>query len=265
MRCTFNLTPCLVAQLLAYEGPDGGDRCLDASRLPADGLTEADALFLLDHFFLANPARLILPHPRYAELYRLRSADQDAGAWPWTALSARICSTCRCGSTWPGFTPWLSKATPVFGNCARKAQILPRTTRRRRWTSNWTCWPRCCPLPPPGRLGPDRTDHFAVLSSRSCRCCSINASPRNCVRTPACPSTPSATQKMRRPSCCGRLPCTPTSSVSRRMAVGPPKAASPRKWCRCWLVMAFAGLLPMRPSWPPHRRRRRARSAAASC
>jgi alpha-amylase/alpha-mannosidase (GH57 family) len=76
MRCTFNLTPCLVGQLQAYEGPDGGDRCLDASRLPADGLTESDALFLLDHFFLANPARLILPHPRYAELYRLRNADQ---------------------------------------------------------------------------------------------------------------------------------------------------------------------------------------------
>ncbi len=77
MRCSFNLTPCLIAQLQAYEGPDGGDRCLDASRLPADGLTETDALFLLEHFFLANPARLILPHPRYAELYRLRSADQD--------------------------------------------------------------------------------------------------------------------------------------------------------------------------------------------
>src|SRR3954466_577630 len=51
MRATINLAPSLVAQLLQYTEEVRGDRFLDVSRLPADGLTEADAVFLLDHFF----------------------------------------------------------------------------------------------------------------------------------------------------------------------------------------------------------------------
>src|SRR5437762_12905904 len=52
MRCTINLAPSLLVQLLAYTEGRGSDRFLDISRIPADGLNEAEALFLLDHFFM---------------------------------------------------------------------------------------------------------------------------------------------------------------------------------------------------------------------
>src|SRR5207248_9699250 len=54
MRCTINLVPSLLVQLLAYAERGASDRFLDVSRVPADGLGEADALFLLDNFFMAN-------------------------------------------------------------------------------------------------------------------------------------------------------------------------------------------------------------------
>src|SRR5262249_45824951 len=44
-----------------------------------DGLSEADAVFLLDHFFMANPQTMILPHPRYAELYHRRGFGRNTG------------------------------------------------------------------------------------------------------------------------------------------------------------------------------------------
>ena len=80
MRCTINLVPSLLVQLIAYTNHDASDRFLDASRVPADGLSEADALFLLDHFFMANPDHMIRPFPRYAELHQRRGAGRDAAA-----------------------------------------------------------------------------------------------------------------------------------------------------------------------------------------
>src|SRR5213596_2317365 len=54
MRCTINLVPSLLRQLEAYTERGAGDRFLVAARQPADGLSEADCLCLLDHFFMAN-------------------------------------------------------------------------------------------------------------------------------------------------------------------------------------------------------------------
>ncbi|MBX6315231.1 MAG: alpha-amylase/alpha-mannosidase [Isosphaeraceae bacterium] len=76
-RCTINLVPSLLMQLQAYvEGAT--DRHLQVSRLPADGLTRDDALYLLDHFFMANPDTMIRPHPRYWELYQQRGLGLDS-------------------------------------------------------------------------------------------------------------------------------------------------------------------------------------------
>jgi alpha-amylase/alpha-mannosidase (GH57 family) len=77
MRCTINLVPSLVAQLQAYTERGAGDRFLTVSRKPADGLTESDCLFLLDHFFMADPEPMIRPYPRYAELYHRRGAGRN--------------------------------------------------------------------------------------------------------------------------------------------------------------------------------------------
>jgi alpha-amylase/alpha-mannosidase (GH57 family) len=77
MRCTINLVPSLLVQLQAYTEQGATDQFLTVSRRPADGLTETDALFLLDHFFMASPEHLIRPQRRYAELYHRRGFGRN--------------------------------------------------------------------------------------------------------------------------------------------------------------------------------------------
>jgi alpha-amylase/alpha-mannosidase (GH57 family) len=78
MRCTINLVPSLVLQLEAYTDRGATDRFLDVARVPADGLSEDDCLFLLDHFFMANHERMIRPYPRYHELLLRRGGGRPA-------------------------------------------------------------------------------------------------------------------------------------------------------------------------------------------
>jgi alpha-amylase/alpha-mannosidase (GH57 family) len=78
MHCTINLVPSLLRQLRAYTEQGASDRFLDVSRIPADGLSEEDCLFLLDHFFMANPEHMIRPFPRYAELYQRRALGRNS-------------------------------------------------------------------------------------------------------------------------------------------------------------------------------------------
>jgi alpha-amylase/alpha-mannosidase (GH57 family) len=77
MRCTINLVPSLLLQLRAYTEKGASDRFLDVSRIPAESLSEDDSLFLLDHFFMANPDYMIRPSPRYAELYQRRALGRN--------------------------------------------------------------------------------------------------------------------------------------------------------------------------------------------
>src|SRR4051794_18887250 len=77
LRCTINLVPSLIVQLQGYTERGASDRFLNVSRLPADGLTEGDCLFLLDHFFMANHEHMIKPYQRYAELLHRRAAGRD--------------------------------------------------------------------------------------------------------------------------------------------------------------------------------------------
>ncbi|HMP61152.1 MAG TPA: glycoside hydrolase family 57 protein, partial [Gemmatales bacterium] len=72
MRCTINLVPSLIKQILRYTDHGGSDRFLDLSRVPADGLSEADAAFLLDNFFMIGVEHNIKPWLGYWELYQRR-------------------------------------------------------------------------------------------------------------------------------------------------------------------------------------------------
>src|SRR5207253_5735263 len=78
MRCTINLVPSLIVQLQAYTERGATDRPLAVSRLQASSLTEADCLYLLDHFFMANPETMIRPFPRYFELYLRRAPGHNS-------------------------------------------------------------------------------------------------------------------------------------------------------------------------------------------
>ncbi len=77
MRCTINLVPSLLVQIQAYVDGKTTDRPLEISRIPAGSLSEADCLFLLDNFFMANPQHMIRPFARYHELYLRRATGQN--------------------------------------------------------------------------------------------------------------------------------------------------------------------------------------------
>jgi alpha-amylase/alpha-mannosidase (GH57 family) len=72
MRCAINLVPSLLLQLEDYTERNGSDHFLDVSRSSADSLSEKEALFVLDNFFMAHPFNMIRPFARYAELYERR-------------------------------------------------------------------------------------------------------------------------------------------------------------------------------------------------
>jgi alpha-amylase/alpha-mannosidase (GH57 family) len=78
MRCTINLVPSLLQQILAYTNHGATDRPLQVSRIPADGLSEDDCLYLLDTFFMANTDQMVKPFPRYLELYKRRGLGRDS-------------------------------------------------------------------------------------------------------------------------------------------------------------------------------------------
>jgi len=78
MHATINLVPSLLRQLIGYTEGGHQDTHLRVSRLPADGLNEADAYYLLDNFFMVHPDQMIRPFPRYFELYKKRGLSIDS-------------------------------------------------------------------------------------------------------------------------------------------------------------------------------------------
>src|SRR5262249_30973549 len=77
MRCTINLVPSLLAQLQDYTDRGATDQFLKLSRIAAADLQEADSLFLLEHFFMANHEHMVRPFPRYAELLQRRGHGRN--------------------------------------------------------------------------------------------------------------------------------------------------------------------------------------------
>jgi alpha-amylase/alpha-mannosidase (GH57 family) len=73
MRCTINLVPSLLVQIQAYAERNASDRPLDVTTRVAAELSEEDALYLLDNFFMASLEQMIRPWPRYFELYQRRA------------------------------------------------------------------------------------------------------------------------------------------------------------------------------------------------
>jgi alpha-amylase/alpha-mannosidase (GH57 family) len=76
-RCTINLVPSLLDQIQRYTERGGSDRHLTVSRIPADALSDAEARFMLDSFFMANVDCMIRPYPRYYELLQKRKSGFD--------------------------------------------------------------------------------------------------------------------------------------------------------------------------------------------
>ncbi|HYF50834.1 MAG TPA: glycoside hydrolase family 57 protein [Planctomycetota bacterium] len=80
VRCTINLVPSMLSQLVDYVEKDATDPFLRRTVIPADGLSVEDVRFILDHFFMAQWDRMIRPIPRYRELLDKRRFDRRSAA-----------------------------------------------------------------------------------------------------------------------------------------------------------------------------------------
>ena len=129
-RCSINLVPSLVVQIQRYVN-GGSDRHLDVSRAPADSLDRTDAYYLLDHFFMANPANMIDPYPRYRELYHKRSPGRFTGE---QALSHFNVQDLRDLQVWSNLT-WIHEL--VF---EQDKELRKFREKGRDWTEAEKAW-----------------------------------------------------------------------------------------------------------------------------
>ncbi|MFC1570640.1 glycogen synthase GlgA [Candidatus Omnitrophota bacterium] len=80
VKCTFNITPSLIWQLLDISKNEKiDDIYLELSRKAPSDLTDKDKVFILKNFFSCDPERAILPMKRYARLYKKRGEDLREG------------------------------------------------------------------------------------------------------------------------------------------------------------------------------------------
>ena len=75
IRQNFNLVPCLLEQILDYAENQAKDRFLDLSLKPADRLSPAERIEILQCFFFAEWENMIKPYPRYWQLLKKRGFD----------------------------------------------------------------------------------------------------------------------------------------------------------------------------------------------
>jgi len=68
IKQTFNLVPSLLEQLRDYTENNATDAYLDLTMKNPKDLTDAEKVFMLENFFLANWDNMIRPFPRYYEL-----------------------------------------------------------------------------------------------------------------------------------------------------------------------------------------------------
>jgi alpha-amylase/alpha-mannosidase (GH57 family) len=78
---TFNLVPCLIAQLQEYVAGSAQDPFLQIAAMPAEAMDLSERLFAVQYLFQANADNLIGRYPRYRELWQqFHTSPQEAPA-----------------------------------------------------------------------------------------------------------------------------------------------------------------------------------------
>lgn len=80
IHLTINLTPVLLRQLADYVEHGATDRALDLTLTPAESLSPAERDEVLSTFFDAQWHNQVFPHPRYRELFAMRSEEREGSA-----------------------------------------------------------------------------------------------------------------------------------------------------------------------------------------
>jgi len=79
LHVTFNLVPSLIDQLESYGSDEANEVQTFLTRRDASVLDLQEKSFLLRTFFQLSPTHMLLPYPRYKELYDRRGAVDDQG------------------------------------------------------------------------------------------------------------------------------------------------------------------------------------------
>ncbi len=72
IRLNFNMTPVLVKQIRELASGSVRDLWLEWTRMPAAALGEVEKAQILENFFKIHIGNLLMPYPRYAELFGRR-------------------------------------------------------------------------------------------------------------------------------------------------------------------------------------------------
>lgn len=120
LHATINLVPSLLAQILAYTDAGHEDTHLRVSRAPADSLSEADLVYLLDNFFMVNPDQMIRPYPRYHELYQQRGLNVDPALRAAKRFSTRDLLDLQCWNNLVWIHPIAFETDPELAEFRRK-------------------------------------------------------------------------------------------------------------------------------------------------
>jgi len=129
-RCSINLVPSLLTQILHYTDRGGSDRHLDVSRAPADSLSHEDAIYLLDHFFMANTDNMIRPYPRYRELYSKRGMGTDSAESALSRFSERDIRDLQIWNNLTWFHPLLFDRDSELKDFLKKGQGWTETEKK---------------------------------------------------------------------------------------------------------------------------------------
>ena len=166
--CTINLVPSLLAQIQAYVN-GASDAHLASSRRPVDGLEGDDACYVLDNFFMANPDSMIRPHPRYHELFLMRSSWDSSAKQALHRFRPRDLRDLQVWSNLAWVHPLLFEKDLELAEFKNKGRYYTEgKTSSGSWTNKRELVARVDTAPlRAGREGPDRADHDALLSSDS--------------------------------------------------------------------------------------------------
>jgi alpha-amylase/alpha-mannosidase (GH57 family) len=123
VKHTVNLVPSLLVQVLDYVENGAEDVFLSISRKNALDLTKAENEFLLRNFFSAYAPTMILPQPRYADLFRgheaaLRALEKNNGGPGGYGASEYTDLATLFNLTW--FHPMFREENPELSRLWRK-------------------------------------------------------------------------------------------------------------------------------------------------
>lgn len=79
LKLNFSIVPILITALDNYGNKGFHDLHSKLTVTPIEQLTDDDKFFILNNFFDANYANMILPHSRYTELYKKRYSFEEIG------------------------------------------------------------------------------------------------------------------------------------------------------------------------------------------